>query len=184
MCACTPKRRAARCVLWSRTRELEFPPKLCRASSTDFSGYRARINHRARGLGWRLPRKSSKRMEARSRCKAPRVREAVSVSRCSVPTWRSSPQESRRSMNPASILITDDESNIRLMLRTALEADGYAVTEAANGREALDAIKNHTPDLMVLDLNMPVLDGMAVLEHMKSLVATSKPRVIILTAYG
>ena len=87
-------------------------------------------------------------------------------------------------MNPASILITDDESNIRLMLRTALEADGYAVTEAANGREALDAIKNHTPDLMVLDLNMPVLDGMAVLEHMKSLVATNKPRVIILTAYG
>jgi len=87
-------------------------------------------------------------------------------------------------MRPASILITDDESGIRLMLRTALESDGYAVTEASNGREALEAIKANTPDLMVLDLNMPVLDGMAVLEHMKSLAGVARPRVIILTAYG
>jgi DNA-binding response OmpR family regulator len=87
-------------------------------------------------------------------------------------------------MKPASILITDDESAIRLMLRTALESDGYSVTEAANGREALAAIKTNLPDLMVLDLNMPVLDGMAVLEQMKSLAAANRPRVIILTAYG
>ena len=87
-------------------------------------------------------------------------------------------------MKPASILITDDESSIRLMLRTALESDGYSVSEAANGREALEAIKARTPDLMVLDLNMPVIDGMAVLEQMKSLAAIAKPRVIILTAYG
>jgi len=88
-------------------------------------------------------------------------------------------------MRPASILITDDESGIRLMLRTALESDGYAVTEASNGREALEAIKTSTPDLMVLDLNMPVLDGMAVLEQMKALAAgIARPRVIILTAYG
>ncbi len=87
-------------------------------------------------------------------------------------------------MKPASILITDDESAIRLMLRTALESDGYAVTEAANGREALEAIRTNLPDLMVLDLNMPVLDGMAVLEQMKSLAAANRPRVIILTAYG
>ncbi|MGD0463625.1 MAG: response regulator [Tepidisphaeraceae bacterium] len=87
-------------------------------------------------------------------------------------------------MKPASILITDDESGIRLMLRTALESDGYNVSEASNGREALEAVRSHTPDLMVLDLNMPVLDGMAVLEQMKSLAGIAKPRVIILTAYG
>jgi two-component system response regulator (stage 0 sporulation protein F) len=86
-------------------------------------------------------------------------------------------------MQPASILITDDESGIRLMLRTALESEGYTVEEAANGRDALEAIKRHPPDLMVLDLNMPVLDGMAVLEQMKSLPG-SRPRVIVLTAYG
>jgi DNA-binding response OmpR family regulator len=87
-------------------------------------------------------------------------------------------------MKPASILITDDESAIRLMLRTALESDGFDVTEASNGREALAAIQHTVPDLMVLDLNMPVLDGMAVLEQMKSLALVNRPRVIILTAYG
>jgi DNA-binding response OmpR family regulator len=87
-------------------------------------------------------------------------------------------------MKPASILVTDDESGIRLMLKTALESDGYSVLEAANGQQALDVMKSRTPDLVVLDLNMPVLDGMAVLEAMKSLAAAHKPRVIILTAYG
>jgi DNA-binding response OmpR family regulator len=87
-------------------------------------------------------------------------------------------------MKPASILVTDDESNIRMMLRTALESDGYSVSEAANGRDALEALKHGAPDLMVLDLNMPVVDGMAVLEQMKTLAGISKPRVIILTAYG
>jgi len=87
-------------------------------------------------------------------------------------------------MKPASILVTDDESGIRLMLKTALESDGYNVLEAANGRQAMEVIKDHTPDLVVLDLNMPVMDGMAVLEAMKSLAAVVKPRVIILTAYG
>jgi DNA-binding response OmpR family regulator len=86
-------------------------------------------------------------------------------------------------MKPASILVTDDESGIRLMLRTALECDGYFVSEASNGREALEAIRTRAPDLRVLDLNMPVLDGMAVLEQMKTLIGT-RPRVIILTAYG
>lgn len=87
-------------------------------------------------------------------------------------------------MKPASILITDDESNIRLTVRTALESDGYVVREASNGKEALEAIERQTPDLIVLDLNMPGMDGMAVLEHLKSLAAANRPRVIILTAFG
>jgi len=87
-------------------------------------------------------------------------------------------------MKPASILVTDDETGIRLMLKTALESDGYTVMEASNGRAALEVIKERTPDLVVLDLNMPVMDGMAVLEAMKTLVGIARPRVIILTAYG
>jgi two-component system response regulator (stage 0 sporulation protein F) len=87
-------------------------------------------------------------------------------------------------MKPASILITDDESGIRLMLKTALESDGFCVVEAANGRQALDIMQVQAPDLVVLDLNMPVMDGMAVLEAMKDLAMVCKPRVIILTAYG
>jgi DNA-binding response OmpR family regulator len=85
-------------------------------------------------------------------------------------------------VKPVSILVTDDESNIRMTVRTALESDGYVVQEASNGHEALNAIQRQTPDLMVLDLNMPILDGVAVLEQMKSLVG-AKPKVIVLTAY-
>ena len=85
---------------------------------------------------------------------------------------------------PASILITDDESNIRLTIRAALESDGYLVREASNGLEALAEIERQVPDLLVLDLNMPRMDGMAVLGQLKTLMATNKPRVIILTAYG
>jgi DNA-binding response OmpR family regulator len=87
-------------------------------------------------------------------------------------------------MQPASILVTDDESNIRMMVRTALESDGYNVTEASDGHQALELLKFTSPQLMVLDLNMPVLDGMAVLEQMKSLSKQHRPRVIVLTAYG
>jgi DNA-binding response OmpR family regulator len=87
-------------------------------------------------------------------------------------------------MKSSTILITDDEPNIRLMLRMTLESEGYQVLEATNGREALDVIHERQPDLMLLDLNMPVLDGMAVLEQLKSMTGIVKPRVVILTAYG
>jgi DNA-binding response OmpR family regulator len=87
-------------------------------------------------------------------------------------------------MSPASILITDDESNIRMMVRTALESDGYNVLEASTGRQAIEVIKHENPQLMVLDLNMPDLDGLAVLEHLMVVAKTSKPRIIVLTAYG
>jgi DNA-binding response OmpR family regulator len=82
------------------------------------------------------------------------------------------------------ILITDDEANIRLMLRTALEADGYQISEAANGKVALDAIATGSFDLLLLDLNMPVFDGMSVLEQLRHSPPAHPPRVVVLTAYG
>lgn len=84
----------------------------------------------------------------------------------------------------ANILVVDDESNIRLMLRTVLETDGYYVTEAANGEEAMHAMVNGAFDLMILDLNMPILDGMSVLEELQSKPPSVRPRVIVLTAFG
>ena len=85
---------------------------------------------------------------------------------------------------PIHILIADDETNIRLMLRTALSSVGYEVTEATDGRQAMDAIARRTPDLMILDLSMPYLDGMGVLNELKALRPDRKPRVLVLTAYG
>ncbi|MFI5380172.1 MAG: response regulator [Tepidisphaerales bacterium] len=87
-------------------------------------------------------------------------------------------------MKPPRVLIVDDESNIRLMLRSTLESEQYQVDEAANGREAVDRVRLHPVDLMVLDLNMPVMDGMAVLQELAEWSPAKKPRVIVLTAYG
>jgi CheY-like chemotaxis protein len=87
-------------------------------------------------------------------------------------------------MTRPRILITDDEANIRLMIRTALESEGYGIDEAANGQEALEMTQDHPYDLMLLDLNMPVLDGMGVLEQLQDTPPDQKPRVVVLTAYG
>jgi CheY-like chemotaxis protein len=87
-------------------------------------------------------------------------------------------------MKQATVLITDDEPAIRLMLRTALESEGYIVRQAANGAEAVAEIEREAPDVLVLDLNMPVMDGMAVLNHFKTGTGTKLPRTIILTAFG
>ena len=86
-------------------------------------------------------------------------------------------------MKTESILIADDEAPIRLMLRTTLESEGYAICEAADGAEALEMIEREPPDLLILDLNMPRVDGMAVLEQMKAMTG-ARPRVVVLTAYG
>lgn len=87
-------------------------------------------------------------------------------------------------MRPWHILIVDDESNIRLMLRTALSTSGYDVAEASNGRQALEAVAQRKPDLMILDLSMPELDGMGVLESLRQLRPSLRPKVVVLTAYG
>lgn len=57
------------------------------------------------------------------------------------------------------ILVVDDEQNIRDMLAEILTEEGYSVESARDGEEALHAVKRHSPSLVLLDLNMPILDG-------------------------
>ncbi|MCI0564632.1 MAG: response regulator [Nitrososphaera sp.] len=80
------------------------------------------------------------------------------------------------------VLIVDDESNIRLTLRICLELEGYQIEEATNGQEALDMVRLKAPDIILLDLSMPVLGGMEVLRKLQEVEAA--PPLIILTAYG
>ena len=94
------------------------------------------------------------------------------------------PLQSPEQIRHARILIADDEPRIRLALRTCLEADGHDVLEAADGLEALDAIIHGAPDVMILDLAMPNLDGLRALEALRGVHGQLKPRVIILTAWG
>lgn len=87
-------------------------------------------------------------------------------------------------MRSERVLIVDDEPNIRLMLRTTLVTDGYQISEAGNGREALDVVEREEPDVVLLDLSMPEMDGMEVLRALKGMRLTRRPRVVVLTAYG
>lgn len=80
------------------------------------------------------------------------------------------------------ILIVDDEKNMRWVLGQALTSDGFEVVEAADGKEALAAIAEQEPDIMVLDHRMPGPDGMEVLRRLRS-QGVSFP-VIMLTAHG
>ena len=65
------------------------------------------------------------------------------------------------------ILIADDEAEIRDVLRLYLEKDGYEVVEAADGVEAMEKIQNENPDLVILDIMMPGLDGYRVLRNIR-----------------
>jgi two-component system, response regulator, stage 0 sporulation protein F len=66
-------------------------------------------------------------------------------------------------MTRATILIIDDEEPIRALLRFALEAAGYEVTEAANGRQGLDLYRQRPTDLIIADMLMPELNGLDLL---------------------
>jgi two-component system cell cycle response regulator DivK len=67
-----------------------------------------------------------------------------------------------------TILVADDNLASRELMRELLEASGHQVVEATNGREALDLIHRDLPDLVFLDLQMPVLDGFSVVRQLRS----------------
>ncbi|MBV8258451.1 MAG: response regulator transcription factor [Actinobacteria bacterium] len=84
-------------------------------------------------------------------------------------------------MNDARILVVDDDADIRTLVRTLLERAGATVYEAGDGRSGLREFHSHRPDLVVLDVQMPELDGWSVLERIRDL---SDAPVLMLTAMG
>ena len=80
------------------------------------------------------------------------------------------------------ILIVDDEPNIAYMLADMLAEAGYDTHTADNGRDALDAVHRDPPDLMLLDVQMPVLDGFEVASRLKADPATAAIPIIMLSA--
>jgi CheY-like chemotaxis protein len=83
-----------------------------------------------------------------------------------------------------TVLLVEDEESLRLVLRDLLEREGYTIVEAADGVQALEAIDRHDPDAIVLDLNLPRLDGYGVLTHLRARPATAALPVLVLTAKG
>jgi DNA-binding response OmpR family regulator len=83
--------------------------------------------------------------------------------------------------NPGSVLVVDDDGDVRALVAELLTRAGYEVNQAPNGREALKMLFDERPDLVLLDINMPELDGWGTLERIREL---SDVPVLMLTALG
>jgi two-component system KDP operon response regulator KdpE len=68
---------------------------------------------------------------------------------------------------PLRVLVVDDEPPIRRFLRTSLAAQGYDIIEAEDGTKALEEVRRRSPDLLVLDLGLPVIDGLEVIRRLR-----------------
>jgi type II secretory ATPase GspE/PulE/Tfp pilus assembly ATPase PilB-like protein/ActR/RegA family two-component response regulator len=101
-----------------------------------------------------------------------------------VPAASAEPPAPSVSVKGRRVLLVDDEDQLRRVMRDLLERDGYVVVEAGDGVEALDQVDRHAPDIIVLDLNLPGLDGFGVLSHLRSRRATQEIPVVVLTARG
>ena len=82
------------------------------------------------------------------------------------------------------ILVVDDFDDTRLLLRTWLERKGFQVIEAENGNEAVSQAETQRPSLIIMDLEMPELDGLAATRKIRSLKELEKVPVLAVSAYG
>ena len=85
---------------------------------------------------------------------------------------------------PAFILVVDDKSPIRTLLTRWLERKGYGAASVESGPEALEYIESHTVDLVLLDWQMPGMDGIEVLQAIRKTHSSSQLPVMMVTAYG
>ena len=92
-------------------------------------------------------------------------------------TWWTSPDAAAapappRAARGTKVLLVEDEEQLRRVMKDLLEREGYIVAEARDGVQALDQVDRHAPDIIVLDLNLPGLDGYSVLQQLRSRPAT------------
>ena len=83
--------------------------------------------------------------------------------------------------NPPQIIVVDDQKTLRLVLRKAIEKQGYQVIEACNGQHCLDICQKETPDMILLDAMMPGMDGFACLTKLQTLMGEDCPPILMVT---
>ncbi len=83
-----------------------------------------------------------------------------------------------------SVLLVEDEEQLRRVMKDLLEREGYIIYEAGDGVQALEQVDRHNPEVILLDLNLPGMDGYGVLAHLRSRPSTAEVPVIVLTAKG
>jgi two-component system chemotaxis response regulator CheY len=82
---------------------------------------------------------------------------------------------------PRTCLVVDDSRVVRKVARRILEANGFAVTEAADGQQALNSCRASLPDCVLLDWNMPVMDGLTFLKSLRAEFGHDNPPVVFCT---
>jgi len=93
-----------------------------------------------------------------------------------------SPEPAHKGQTRARVLVVDDESAIRTLCRVNLELEGFDVAVAADGAEALASIERENPDLVLLDVMMPDVDGWEVAERLRAEAATRDVPIVFLSA--
>lgn len=83
---------------------------------------------------------------------------------------------------PATILYVEDNQDNRTLVRRVLQAEGYTVLEASDAADALLVINSSTPDLILMDINMPDMDGYTLTTHIKSMPGMENIPIIAITA--
>ncbi|HEU0253043.1 MAG TPA: response regulator, partial [Pyrinomonadaceae bacterium] len=83
-----------------------------------------------------------------------------------------------------TVLVAEDSTDTRIMLKRAFELKGYRVFEAEDGKQALEIAKRHRPSLIIIDLNMPVLDGLETVRNFRKLEGNGdRIPIVAITAY-
>ena len=85
-------------------------------------------------------------------------------------------------MQDNKVLIVDDQYGIRVLLYEVFGKEGYQTFQAANGKQALEIVGNESPDLVILDMKIPGMDGLEILKEIKKI--NKEIKVIMMTAYG
>ena len=85
---------------------------------------------------------------------------------------------------PRTVLVVDDFDDTRLLLRTWFERRGFRVIEAENGLQAVDQAETQTPDLIIMDMQMPHLDGLSATRQIRNLKSLTSVPMIAVSAYG
>jgi CheY-like chemotaxis protein len=82
-----------------------------------------------------------------------------------------------------TIMIVEDYDDTRYLLKRLLESKGYRVLEAVNGQEAVEIAQTEHPDLILMDLDLPILDGIEATQHLRQQSATKSVPIVAVTAY-
>lgn len=82
------------------------------------------------------------------------------------------------------VLVVEDYEDTREFMKFLLQDYGFDVSEATNGFEAIEAVKNQAPDLILMDISMPGMDGLTAARKIRESSGSRKPAIIAITAYG